>query len=130
VLKWNNVAETSIPSSAHLQSSPGIVQFLETSSDDDDDDDDGITCGLCQLLKSRNYDSASASPIATHDYHNNDDNTSSSSNHSTVGDGNGNNNYEDNDDNADDAKATMSMIPFPILHLVMTPPLLILVPFF
>jgi hypothetical protein len=24
----------------------------------------------------------------------------------------------------------MSMIPFPILHLVMTPPLLILVPFF
>jgi hypothetical protein len=88
VLKQNNVAETSIPSSAHLQSLPGIVQFLETSSDDDDDDD-GITCGLCQLLKSRNYASASASPIATYDYHNNDDNTSSSSDHSTDGDGNG-----------------------------------------
>jgi hypothetical protein len=28
VLKWNNVAKTSIPSSAHLQSSPSIVQFL------------------------------------------------------------------------------------------------------
>jgi hypothetical protein len=33
----NNVAKTSIPSSAHLQSSPGIVQVLETSFDDDDD---------------------------------------------------------------------------------------------
>ena len=36
VLKWNNIAPTSIPSSAHLQSLPGMVQFLETYSDDDD----------------------------------------------------------------------------------------------
>jgi hypothetical protein len=57
VLKWNNIAPTGIPSSAHLQSLPGMVQFLETYSDDDDhgddgdgDDDDGdddvFTCGL------------------------------------------------------------------------------------
>ncbi len=93
VTKWNNVAKTSIPSSAHLWSSPSIVQFLEMLSDDDD----GITCGLLHLLKSRNYASASSSLIATHDYNNNDDNSSSSSILSIVGDSSGggfNNNYD------------------------------------
>ncbi len=98
VLKWNNIAPTGIPSSAHLQSLPGMVQFLETYSDDDDhgddgdgdgDDDDGdddvFTCGLQHSLKMRNYASSSSSPIVTHDYDNNDDNASSSSDHSTVG---------------------------------------------
>jgi hypothetical protein len=106
VSKWNNVAKTSIPYSAHLQSLLlDIVQYLETSSDDDDDDDDdGIACRLQHLLKSRNYASASSSPIATHDYDNNND-MLSSSDHSTVGDsssGGSNNDYEDNDD-ANDA---------------------------
>jgi hypothetical protein len=107
VLKWNNVAPTSIPSSAHLQSLPGMVQFLETYSDDDDDGDgdDVITCGLQHSLKIRNYASASSSPIATHDY-DNDDDASSSSDHNTVGDSRGGgskNDYEDNNDDAKDA---------------------------
>jgi hypothetical protein len=48
VLKQNNVAPTSIQSSAHLQSSPSMVHFPETYSDDDEDDEDDviITSGL------------------------------------------------------------------------------------
>ncbi len=40
VLKQNNIAPTSIWSSTHLQSSPGMVHFLETYSDDDEEDDE------------------------------------------------------------------------------------------
>jgi hypothetical protein len=111
VLKQNNVAPpTSIPSSAYLQSSPGMVQFLETYSDDDDDggdgdhddDDDGdvVICGLQHSLKIRDDASESSSPIATHNYDNNNDDASSSSDHSTVGGSSGGgstNDYEDND---------------------------------
>jgi hypothetical protein len=40
VLKWNNVSPTSIRSSAHLLSLPGMVHCPEMYSDDDDDDEE------------------------------------------------------------------------------------------
>jgi hypothetical protein len=115
VLKWNNVSPTSIQSSSHLQSSPGMVHCPEMYSyddddeeDDDDDDEDKddeddviITSGLQNSLKIRNYASNSSYCNATNDYDNNNDDASSSSNHSTIGDGSGgvsNDDYDNNDD--------------------------------
>ncbi len=43
VLKWNNVSPISIQSSAHLQSSPGMVHCPETypyNNDDNEEDED------------------------------------------------------------------------------------------
>jgi hypothetical protein len=82
-------------------------------------------------------------PLATHNYNKNDDDASSSSNHSTVGDsshGGSNNDYEDTLTlmlkmpimKTMMMIPTMPMIPtiaFPILHLLMSPPLLIKVSF-
>jgi hypothetical protein len=90
VIKWNNISPTTIQSSAHLGSSPGMVHFPETYSDDEDDEDDVdvddeddedeedeedekdeedviITYGLQHSLKIRNYAWASSYPNATHD---------------------------------------------------------------
>jgi hypothetical protein len=117
VLKQNNISPTSIQSSAHLQSLPGMVHFPEMNSDNDEDDDDEeeeededdeddviITYGLQHSLKMRNYASASSYPNATHDYENNNDDASSSSDHSTIGDSSGGVSNDDYEDNYDDAK--------------------------
>ncbi len=132
VLKQNNISPTSIRSSAHLQSLPGIVHCPETYSDDEDDDNDDdedddndddednededdeedevdeddviIISGLQHSLKIRNYASNSSYRNDTNDYDNNDDDASSSSNHSTIGDGSGGVSNDDYEDNDDDAE--------------------------